>query len=70
MIARLCEEVIESHPEKREEISVIKSELDTKVEKIIEKVLSKTDFEIIPIQKLVKVQVGCALIAMKHLKDK
>ena len=70
MISRLCEEVISSHPDKSEEVSIIKSELDTKVEKIIEDVLSNTDFEVIPIQKLVKVQVGSALIAMKHLKDK
>jgi len=69
MISRLCEEVIISHPEKREEVSIIKSKLDSKVEKIIEDVLNNTDFEVIPIQKLVRVQVGSALIAMKHLKD-
>ncbi len=69
MISRLCEEVINSHPERIKKISIIKSELDSKVEKIIEDVLNSTDFEVIPIQKLVKVQVGSALIAMKHLKD-
>ena len=69
MISRLCEEVIKSHPEKNEEISIIKSEIDSKVEKIVEEVLNNTEFEVIPIQKLVKVQVGSALIVMKYLKD-
>ncbi len=69
MTSRLCTEVIKTYPDKSEEVAFIKSELDSKVEKMIEDVLSKTVFEVIPIQKLVKVQVGCALIAMKHLKD-
>ena len=70
MVSRLFEEVINTHPEKSEELSILKSEIDSKMEKLVEEILSKTDFEVIPIQKLVKVQVGSALIAMKNLKDK
>ena len=68
MLARLCEEVVNAHPELETEISSIKSEIDLRVEQIINDVLKETRFEIIPIQKLVKVQVGSALIAIRHLK--
>jgi hypothetical protein len=67
MLARLCEEVVSTHPELKNEISSIKSEIDLRVKQIIDEVLKETSFEIIPIQKLVKVQVGSALIAIRHL---
>ncbi len=57
MLARLCEEVVITHPELKDKILNIKSEVDLRVEQIINKVLKETNFEIIPIQKLVKVQV-------------
>ena len=68
MIARLCEEVLLNHPEHNEEIYALKKKIDARVEHIVNDVLKKTDFEIIPIQKLVKVQVGTALIVLNHLK--
>jgi hypothetical protein len=67
MLARLCEEAITLHPKAKKEILNIKSQVDLRVEQIINEILKKTSFEIIPIQKLVRVQVGSALIAMKHL---
>ena len=68
MLARLCEEAIIIHPEVKDKISNIKSEIDFRVEQIINNVLKETKFEIIPIQNLVKVQVGSALIAISYLK--
>ena len=67
MIARLCKEAAIIHPKQLGEFSRIQEELDQWVEQTITDKLKKTDFEIIPIQKLVKVQVGSALIAIQHL---
>ncbi|MFX1390165.1 MAG: M14 family zinc carboxypeptidase [Promethearchaeota archaeon] len=67
MLARLCEEAANLNPELNKEILDIKSQVDLQVEQIIKEILKKTSFEIIPIQKLVRVQVGSALIAMKNL---
>ncbi|MFX1418093.1 MAG: M14 family zinc carboxypeptidase [Promethearchaeota archaeon] len=69
MLARLCEEVMITHPELEERIQSIKSEVDLRVEQIINNILKKTNFEIIPIQKLVKIQVGSALIAIRYLEE-
>ena len=70
MLSRLCEEAAMIHYDRRNEILSIKSEIDLQIEQIINDVLKGTSFEIIPIQKLVKVQVGSALITMKHLYKK
>jgi hypothetical protein len=70
MLARLCEEAVNLHPESKKEILNIKSQVDSRVKQIINDVLKKTSFEIIPIQKLVRVQVGSALITMKHLSKR
>jgi hypothetical protein len=67
MLARLCEEAAIIHPEVKDKILNIKSEIDFRVEQIINNVLKETKFEIIPIHKLVKIQVGSALIAISHL---
>ena len=69
MVARLCEEAASLHPEVKEKLLKIKSEVDFRVEQIINTILKETNFEIIPIQKLVKVQVGSALIALSHLNN-
>jgi hypothetical protein len=70
MLARLCEEAATNNINSKNDIINIKSEVDKKIEKIINEVLKNTRFEIIPIQKLVRVQVGSALIALSHLKNK
>ncbi|MFW9877451.1 MAG: M14 family zinc carboxypeptidase [Candidatus Thorarchaeota archaeon] len=69
MLARLCEEVRSNHPELKEMIQSIKSEVDLRVEQIVNNVLKEANFEIIPIQKLVKIQVGSALIAIQNLGE-
>lgn len=65
--ARNCLIAAERHPEHKEKIMETKRELDEYVEKLVESSLKGTDFEVIPIQKLVKVQVGSALIALYNL---
>ncbi|MFX1533758.1 MAG: M14 family zinc carboxypeptidase [Promethearchaeota archaeon] len=67
MIARLCKEAASSHPEVKGELNKIRTELEEWVEQTINDTLKGTNFEVIPIQKLVKVQVGSALIAIRHL---
>ena len=69
MIARLCNEVATSCPDMKDKALQIKGELDLWVKKTIEDLLTKTNFKVIPIQKLVKIQVGSALIAMQNLVD-
>lgn len=67
MVARLCDEAIAIHPTKEKELSAIKSELDEYVKATVKDTLKGTNFEVIPIQKLVKVQVGSALNCIMHL---
>ncbi len=68
MAARLCKLASETSPSKSGKLLDIKEELDGYVEEKVKEVISGTDFEVIPIQKLVKVQVGSALITMQSLK--
>ncbi|MHA2247029.1 MAG: M14 family zinc carboxypeptidase [Candidatus Hodarchaeales archaeon] len=68
MIARLCKEAAIIHPKRLGEFNRTQEELNQWVEQTITETLKKTDFEIIPIQKLVKVQVGSALITIQHLQ--
>lgn len=68
MAARLCKLAAETSPSKTGKILDIKEELDGYVEDRVKEVISGTDFEVIPIQKLVKVQVGSALITMQSIK--
>jgi hypothetical protein len=58
MIARLCNEVATSFPDMKDKPLEIKGELDLWVEKTIEDLLTKTNFKVISIQKLVKIQVA------------
>ncbi|MFX0210357.1 MAG: hypothetical protein ACFFDT_30540, partial [Candidatus Hodarchaeota archaeon] len=69
MIARLCNEAIISHPELKEELKQIKNELDQRVEQTVSDILKETNFEVIPIKKLVKVQVGSTLTAIQYLSQ-
>ena len=70
MIARLCEEAISNHPENEVEIANIKSDFEKWVEQKINDLLSGTKFKVIPIQKLVRVQIGSAFITLKNLSKK
>ncbi len=67
MVARLCNEAMDVHPSMEKELINIRRELDEYVESGVRNTLSGTDFAVIPIQKLVRVQVGSALHCMRHL---
>ena len=67
MVARLCSEAIARHPSKEKEMLEIKTDLDEYVRTLVSSTLEGSNFEVIPIRKLVRVQVGSALICMKHL---
>jgi hypothetical protein len=68
MIARLCDEAVELHPGKKKELTDIKQEIDEYIESGIRNTLVGKSFTVIPIQKLVKVQVGSAPHCIKHLR--
>jgi hypothetical protein len=67
MTARLCKDAVMIHPEQRGHLNSIHKELDQWVVQTTTDLLKGTNFEVIPIQKLVKIQVGSALIAMQNL---
>ena len=70
MFARLCGEAITNHSEKQTELRKIKNDLEQFIEKKITELLHESTIEVIPIQKLVRVQVGSALITLKNLTKK
>jgi len=70
MIARLCEEAISNHPENDIELIKVKNDFDKWVEQEINELLSGVEFEVIPIQKLVRVQIGSAFITLQDLTKK
>jgi len=70
MNVRLCEEAISNHPEKKVEITKIKNDLEQWIELKIKDLLGDTKFEVIPIQKLVRVQIGSAFITLENLSKK
>jgi hypothetical protein len=59
MAARICENI--------SDLQQIQAELTNWIEHTIHTTLNKTNFEVIPIRKLVTVQVGSAFIALQHL---
>ena len=67
MITRLCDEAITIHPGKEKELTDIKQELDEYIESGVRNTLRSTNFEVIPIRKLVRVQVGSALNCIQYL---
>ncbi|MFX1326832.1 MAG: M14 family zinc carboxypeptidase [Promethearchaeota archaeon] len=69
MISRLCEEAISNHPENKIELVNIKYDLEKWIEQKINELLSDIEYRIIPIQKLVRVQVGSAFITLKNLSN-
>jgi len=70
MVVRLCEEAISINPENKVEIKKIKNDLEIWIEQKISDLLKNIKFEVIPIQKLVRVQVGSALITLENLSKK
>ncbi|MFX1475166.1 MAG: M14 family zinc carboxypeptidase [Promethearchaeota archaeon] len=67
MVARLCDDATPTTPAAQRLLEKTKSELNQWVAHTITTLLKGTDFEVIPIQKLVKVQVGSALSAIRYL---
>jgi hypothetical protein len=67
MTARLSKSAALNHPEHQTTFHQLHDEIDAWVEDTITNTLKDTRFEVIPIQKLVRVQVGSALIAIQHL---
>jgi hypothetical protein len=67
MTARICELAANQTPSKSRLFNEVKEELDDYVEDKVKEVISGTDFDVIPIQKLVKVQVGSALITIQNI---
>ena len=67
MVARLCDEAIGIHPDMKDELTDIGNELEEYVESKVKDTLRGTNFEVIPIRKLVRVQVGSALNCIAHL---
>ena len=70
MVVRLCEEVISIHPEKKVEIIKIKNDLKRWIEQKISNLISNIKFEVIPIQKLVRVQIGSAFITLENFSKR
>jgi len=66
-LGRLLQEVSTIHPEKNSEFKEYQVDFEQMIEEKLKGLLQLTNYEIIPIQKLVKVQVGSCLIALKHL---
>lgn len=67
MIPRLCHEAISNYPKNKAEIIKIKNDFERWVETEINELLKDVKFQVIPIQKLVRVQVGSAFLALKNL---
>ncbi len=67
MLARLYQDTMMRHPELKPQFESTFVELNGWVEQNIRDLLKGTNFEVIPIQKLVRVQVGSALITIQNL---
>ncbi|UCC19309.1 MAG: zinc carboxypeptidase [Promethearchaeota archaeon] len=70
MIARLSKEAISNNPDNETELLKIKNSLEQWIEQKINELLSGIEYEVIPIQKLVRVQIGSAFITLKNLSEK
>jgi hypothetical protein len=70
MIVRLCEDATSLHPEVENEIKKSKNDLENWIEHKLNDLLSGTKIEVIPIQKLVRVQIGSAFITLENLAKK
>ena len=70
MIVRLCEEAISNHPENDDEITKTKIDLEKWIKQKVNELLKDIKFEVIPIQKLVRVQIGSMFISLENLTKK
>ncbi|NVM38641.1 MAG: hypothetical protein HWN81_23845, partial [Candidatus Lokiarchaeota archaeon] len=52
------------------ELANIKNDLEKWIEQKIDELLTGIKYEVIPIQKLVRVQIGSAFITLKNLSKK
>ncbi|MBY9021605.1 MAG: hypothetical protein KGD67_11125, partial [Candidatus Lokiarchaeota archaeon] len=66
----LCEEAISFHTDKEIEILKIKNDLEKWIEQKINSLLKNSKIEVIPIQKLVSVQIGSVFITLENLTYK
>jgi len=69
MIARLCQEAIFIHPENKIEIDKIKDSVDKWITQKIDDLLRGIEFKVIPIQQLVRIQIGSIFISLENLAD-
>ncbi|MHA1669324.1 MAG: hypothetical protein ACTSV5_01970 [Promethearchaeota archaeon] len=67
MITRLCKSAISNHPESEVEIDEIKNDFENWIKQKTYELLSGIEIEVIPIQKLVRVQIGSAFITLANL---
>jgi hypothetical protein len=67
MITRLCDEAVSNHLEVEDSIAKIKKDFKDWIETKIRELLKKIKFKVIPIQKLVRVQVGSTFITLENL---
>ncbi|MFX1377028.1 MAG: M14 family zinc carboxypeptidase [Promethearchaeota archaeon] len=70
MIARLYEEALLNHPENEVELAKIKNDLEKWIEQEVNILFRGIKYTIIPIQKLVRIQIGSAFITLKNLSTK
>jgi hypothetical protein len=68
MTSRLCSIALEPSSSEEEIITEVRNELDLWVEETVENAIKGTDFEVIPISKLVKIQVGSALLTIQNIQ--
>ena len=69
MIARLCQEAILIHPENKVEIDEIKNRVEKWITQKINDLLKGIEFIVIPIQRLVRIQIGSIFISLENLVD-
>jgi len=67
-VGRLCQEVSKLHPEKSE-FKKYQIDIEQWIEEKFNMLLKMTSYAHISLQKLVRIQVGIGLIALKHLSD-
>jgi hypothetical protein len=70
MIARLYNNAMLNHPEEKVKFNETKVELEKFIEQKINEVFKNIKYKVIPIQKLVRVQIGSALITLKNLSER
>lgn len=69
MIARLCQEAILIHPENKIKIDEIKDLVQKWITQKIDDLLQGIEFKVIPIEQLVRVQIGSIFISLENLAE-